>query len=201
MRHHEMNDPDNGFIAGFYIEDDALIHRIIDHHSNGNQIKGQVGTKDGHCVDPTLKDSVDVELDGAVFEEYMNALANCFHEYNLLYPESNKTAPYGVLEVVNIQRYDPPAGGYHSWHTERASGHFPSVMRHLVFMTYLNDVEEGGETEWKYQKLRVKPEKGLTVIWPSDWTHTHRGLVAPTETKYIVTGWVDFAPPQPTHEF
>jgi hypothetical protein len=64
--------------------------------------------------------------------------------------------------------------------------------RHLVFMTYLNDVEEGGETEWFHQNLRIKPEKGLTVIWPSDWTFTHRGLPSTIQDKYIITGWFNY---------
>ena len=64
--------------------------------------------------------------------------------------------------------------------------------RHLVFMTYLNDVEDKGETEFVLQNLKVKAEKGKTVIWPSDWTHTHRGIISPTQEKYIVTGWFSF---------
>jgi hypothetical protein len=64
--------------------------------------------------------------------------------------------------------------------------------RHLVFMTYLNDVTDGGETEFFYQKLKVKPEKGLTLIWGADWTFTHRGITSPTQTKYIVTGWFNY---------
>ena len=31
-------------------------------------------------------------------------------------------------------------------------------------------------------------EKGLTVIWGTDWTFVHKGIVSPTETKYITTG-------------
>ena len=59
-------------------------------------------------------------------------------------------------------------------------------------MTYLNDVVDGGETEWYYQNIKIKPVKGLTVIWPTDWTYTHRGLTSPTQTKYIATGWFNF---------
>ena len=45
-------------------------------------------------------------------------------------------------------------------------------------MTYLNDVSDGGETEFYYQKLKVKPETGLTLIWGSDWTFTHKGITS-----------------------
>ena len=59
-------------------------------------------------------------------------------------------------------------------------------------MTYLNDVKVGGETEFKYQNLKIKPKKGLSLIWPTDFTHVHKGIVAPKEDKWIVTGWFKF---------
>ena len=60
-------------------------------------------------------------------------------------------------------------------------------------MTYLNDQDDGGETEFLYYDISVKPKKGLTLIWPAEWSHTHRGNVVNTD-KYIVTGWIDFLP-------
>jgi hypothetical protein len=59
-------------------------------------------------------------------------------------------------------------------------------------MTYLNDVHDGGETEFLHQKVIVPARKGLTLIWPADWTHVHRGIVSPTEEKYIIGGWFNF---------
>ena len=56
-------------------------------------------------------------------------------------------------------------------------------------MTYLNTVKNGG-TEFYYQKLKVDAVKGLTLIWPSDWTHTHKGVISKKQKKYILTGWV-----------
>ena len=56
-------------------------------------------------------------------------------------------------------------------------------------MTYLNDVKNGGETEFYWQKIKIKPKKGLTLIWPTEFTHLHRGIPTPIEEKYIVTGW------------
>jgi len=60
--------------------------------------------------------------------------------------------------------------------------------RTMAWMVYLNDVEEGGETEFLYQKLRVKPKKGTVLIWPGSYTHLHRGN-PPMTDKYIATGW------------
>ena len=37
--------------------------------------------------------------------------------------------------------------------------------RTMAWMVYLNDVEEGGETEFLYQQVKLKPKKGTVVIW------------------------------------
>ena len=40
--------------------------------------------------------------------------------------------------------------------------------------------------------LAVQPKKGLTLIWPSEWTHAHKGSVLHANDKYIITGWMHF---------
>lgn len=55
-------------------------------------------------------------------------------------------------------------------------------------MTYLNDVVDGG-THFKYFNHTEKATKGKTIIWPADWTHTHRGQISNTQEKIIATGW------------
>ena len=56
-------------------------------------------------------------------------------------------------------------------------------------MTFLNTVTDGGGTEFYWQNLKINAVKGLTLIWPTDFTHTHRGIISPTQEKYIATGW------------
>ena len=107
------------------------------------------------------------------------------------YPKTNEVANFKVREF-NIQYY-PKKGGFKNWHTEN-TGNGKSIVRHLVFMTYLNDVENGG-TEFLNQNLKVEAEKGLTIIWPAGWTHFHRGVVSDQE-KYVITGWFDFVSEQ-----
>ena len=92
-----------------------------------------------------------------------------------------------MTEGANIQWY-PPGGGYHSWHCERTS---KFENRCLVWMTYLNDVPNAG-TNFKYQNITTPPKKGLTIIWPTDFTHTHSGQISKTHEKYIITGWFNF---------
>ena len=94
-----------------------------------------------------------------------------------------------LREAFNIQHYAPHEG-FLGWHCERSTSQ--TNQRALVFMTYLNDVTDGGETEYYFQKLKVKPVKGKMVVWPTDFTHLHRGITSPTQEKYIATGWYNF---------
>jgi hypothetical protein len=80
--------------------------------------------------------------------------------------------------------------GYHIWHCEAAN--LGSCKRILAWTLYLNNVEEGGETEFIHQHCRIKPKAGTLVIWPAAFTHVHRGNPPLSNTKYIVTGWIEF---------
>ena len=62
----------------------------------------------------------------------------------------------------------------------------------MAWMVYLNDVDEGGETEFLFQGLKIKPERNKGVIWPGGFTHTHRGNKPVSNDKYILTSWVLF---------
>lgn len=118
---------------------------------------------------------------------FFDGLQHCFNEY---------TTEYSVLKdnpirasVMKMQKTGP-GGGYHVWHPEQGAGEHSR--RVIVYMVYLNDLSEkaGGETEFLYQRLRIKPEENLMLLWPAAYTHTHRGNIVLTEEyKYIVTGW------------
>jgi hypothetical protein len=62
----------------------------------------------------------------------------------------------------------------------------------MAFTYYLNNVNDGGETEFLYLKKRVKPIEGRLLIWPASYTHTHRGNPPLSHSKYIVTGWIEW---------
>ena len=111
--------------------------------------------------------------------------------YREYYHLKDHVPPMKILEEYNIQKY-PLKGAFNKIHCDR--GYIPNVNnnRELVFMTYLNDVHTGGETEFMFYNLKIKPQKGLTLVWPAGWTHLHRGLPSPTTEKMIVTGWYSY---------
>ena len=123
-----------------------------------------------------------------MYGNYPSLFKECWDAY---------AAKYSVLSDINLQIYyskiqkTVPGGGYHVWHSERV--HRVSSFRAFAFAVYLNDVEEGGETEFLYQRMRIKATKGTVVIWPADWTHTHRGNPPFSGVKYLYTGWIEYA--------
>jgi len=102
------------------------------------------------------------------------------------------------LDEINLQRYTRGSGGYHHWHSE----HFPhpsdqsqrSLHRVLLWLIYLNDVEQGGETEFYYQQAQVKPTQGSLILAPCGFSHTHRGHIPRSHDKYVLASWLMYRP-------
>lgn len=109
-------------------------------------------------------------------------------------PYANKYSILKQCQTHNIftlkAQKTRPGEGYHIWHCEKDNKE--SSDRLLTWTVYLNDDFEAGETEFIYQQYRYKPSQGDCVIFPAGFTHTHRGNPPIGNTKYIVTGWVEF---------
>ena len=174
------------FIKEFnFSEDDmSICDALIEYHKHNLEYKN-IGKSIGANE---MKKSTDVTVFPASQNPfvlmYKKLLFGYVKEYNASY--DNPLAELTIADGFNIQHYKP-GEGYLNWHSER-SIHL-THQRALTFMTYLNDVEDGGGTEFKYQGLRHNAKKGKTLIWPSDFTHTHRGQKSETQEKYITTGW------------
>lgn len=98
------------------------------------------------------------------------------------------------LGPIQMQKYQQGKGNYGYWHSEvypQLPNNEP-LHRTLLFMFYLNDVAEGGQTEFYYQNKAIQPKAGRMVIAPAYFTHTHRGCVPVSDDKYILTSWVLF---------
>ena len=179
----------DSFIAEVYIPE-QICTDLVKFFENKKQ-RQYKGVTSNNIADDSWKKSTDICLSSydSILDDYNIHLDECLKLYLKKYPEAdsllNKYDHY--REGVNIQKYSP-GEGFYGWHCERTA--INNCRRTLVFMTYLNNVENGG-TEFKYQDIKVPAKTGLTLIWPPDFTHTHRGVIA-KETKYIITGWFNF---------
>jgi prolyl 4-hydroxylase len=190
------------FVGDFMI-DHAVCDRLVELHRacdrKGLAKRGKMGKGGNTVVDPEKKDSFDVVVDTLPpqlaneygMDRYYAELQRCLQQYLEQHPLLKQVGIFRVTESPAIQHYRP-GGGFKMAHFER--GGYATTTRMLVWMTYLNDVADGGGTHFVYQKHTFEARKGRTLIWPSDFTHTHVGVVSPTQHKYIITGWMNFCP-------
>jgi hypothetical protein len=126
------------------------------------------------------------------WEELKPMMVNFDLAWNNYSTHTGAKAAYGGVPFhytgLKIQK-TLPTEGYHIWHIEHGKG-FDNEPRAFVFSIYLNDVEEGGETEFLHFSKRVKPKTGRIVIWPAAFPYVHRGNPPLSGEKYIVTSWV-----------
>ena len=108
----------------------------------------------------------------------------CFSMYMDKYPYLANFNYYSGL--VLLQKTEPMEG-YHAWHGEDNT--WEAQQRTLAWTVYFNDIEDSGETEFLYQKKKIKPKAGRVMIFPGSFTHLHRGN-PPYKSKYIATGWL-----------
>lgn len=202
---HSIN-KENNFIGGWYISPDFCDAML-------EKAKNKIAYFSYPYHDYYVSNYLD-KLDNTLFEQYLNELKNVTKLYvkkynfamkeltNFRISEHYDTDPSTEkTPTIKFQKYYPKRS-YHKWHCENdGSSRMVIKNRHLATMTYINDVNDGGGTEFLYQNLIVKPEKGLTLIWPAGWTHMHRGIPSDTEYKYILTGWINFDETLTKNEF
>lgn len=163
------------------------IEKYFEDTSNQNIIHGvtQFDSNELGRLDFSTNGLINLPYESRIIHDY---LTKCMYFYAHKY-FTVKQLP-ATSKEVKIQK-TPPRGGYHQWHCEQCNLHTSS--RVLGWMVYLNDVPDGeGETEFIWQKKRIKPEAGKYLIWPAQFTHTHRGNPVYTCNKYIATGWYTF---------
>jgi len=185
------------FIGSWNLEPVELCDDIIDYFEfhKSKQKKGKVGSG----LNQDLKKSVDITISPSeinlpsnkIFNNYIDSLFMCYKDYLIQWPFLTNFANKVEIGSFNIQRYQ--AGEhFQQIHSERTS--IDTLHRIFAWMTYLNDVEDGGATYFEHYDLEIQPKKGLTLIWPAEWTHAHRGNILKSGTKYIITGWMDLCP-------
>lgn len=187
------------------VYENALSNEICDYMINSMEVNKQMAyngitssgldTKIKQSTDFNLLDAINIDpnVDNIIIPGLKASLENHIikyvKKYNVL--ETSKIFDETVIwnASIHMKRYTKGIDGYHSWHEDNGSG-FPTISRMLVLMYYLNSVEEGGETEFKYQNLKIKPTKGSLVIFPAYFTHTHKGHVPISNDKYICNLWL-----------
>ena len=130
---------------------------------------------------------LDQESDAALFQTIFSALQRSFAAYVAKYGELRRHP--SVFEAFGIYRYQNETEGY-DWHSD---GMDPGLRyRFVSAVLYLNTVRQGGETEFLYQKRKIAAQEGSVVLFPSGWTHIHRGCPPRSNPKYVLVTWTRY---------
>lgn len=96
---------------------------------------------------------------------------------------------YGIIEGLyhegyQLLRYE---------NSQEYKGHYDSSTttgRIISALIYLNDDFEGGELEFVHYKVKIKPQPGMLVLFPSNWSFTHIAHPVTKGRKYAMVTWI-----------
>lgn len=171
-----------------------LCEQIITIHNN-DKTKTDGSTLGG--VNKNVKDTTDItinfdsdkyiELHEILITELMNTLPEYINSLPNIQKYSNFFECKYFIDIVIIQKYDKNKGKY-IYHNDSKIDYKNKKYRMFTFIWYLNDVYEGGETE--FINFKIIPEKGKLLIFPATFVFPHSGNMPISDDKYILTGWV-----------
>ena len=195
MKRIDLKSQDTHFIGSWNIDRNDLCKEMIDFFEKNKKLQVQGSTISG--INSKIKKSTDITIspnnlkdsEFKCFVNYIGALHKCFTDYQDQWPFLKSMIKDIDIGSFNIQKYSP-GDHFAKFHTERSS--IGSLHRIFAWMTYLNDVGDGGATTFSHYGMKIKPQTGKTIIWPAEWTHAHAGEVLNNGVKYIITGWMHF---------
>ena len=182
------------FVGAWSMAENSVCDQIVGFFESNKKLQ-KPGKVSAGSVNTNVKKSTDIKIEPKFlnnpgyesFIQYFEELHVMFKDYCDQWEFLKTFISQMNIGSFNLQKYE--IGGHFSQlHSERTG--LTTVHRILVWMTYLNDVESGGETEFPHFDIKVKPSKGTTLIWPAEWTHAHLAKPIEEQPKYIITGWM-----------
>ena len=126
-------------------------------------------------------------------ETYIRVLRqNLQHFMKEVNIENHHFPPVIDMENIRIKKYTDNGKDVFKNHVDVLRSQGPSSKRFLVFIMYLSDVEEGGETSIPRYNIKCKPKAGRLLMFPPFWTHPHQGEKVIKGTKYQIMTYLHY---------
>ena len=185
-----------------------LCNKLIDFFEN-EEIKkynGLIGLQDINNTElnKSIKNTIDLSLfeflklkdkmfNNDIIKILIDEIENSIEKYNELLKQHNinfldfcKNKIF--IDGLSVNKYKKGEGKI-TYHNDFYIDFKNKKYRIINFLWYLNNVEEGGETEF-FGCYKIKPEKGKLILFPSDWYFPHSGKIPVSNDKYVLTGWI-----------
>jgi len=183
------------FIGSWNIKNDNLCKEIIRFFDDNEMLHKEGEVTGGK--NKILRKTTDIVVNPndlkndkyKCFNNYIDELYKCFIDYQLQWPFLKNMVKDVDIGSFNIQKYSK-GDHFSQIHTERSS--LRNSNRLFAWMTYLDDIESGGTTNFLHYDIKIKPEIGKTLIWPAEWTHARSVEILNSGKKHIITGWMNF---------
>ena len=162
-----------------WFEENEHLHEdgvVYTHGENGSSVH----------VDPSFKlcRQAKVPPDHKISQILTETVVNAYDNYGKGPKNNLHLTGYGV------RRY-PKGEGLFATHIDTSSG--ATLNRIFGIIIYLNDVEEGGETEFPELGVKITPKKGRVLIFPCNWMYPHKGNIPISNDKYMSAMFIWFS--------
>ena len=193
MKREDIKINKNNHFIGSWIIDDTSINEIIDYFNKSYESLEASKTSQGK-IDKLKKDSMNLSLNAKkikkeklnFFVSYFNHLKDCLEDYKNQWDLSSDI--WKEMQIGNFTLEKFPISGHHDNSYYDRNNLFTSH-KTLSWLTFLNDLEgDEGELFFKYYEHSIKPKKGLTLIFPSDWMHSHQQKKIFSKEKFTIRG-------------
>lgn len=95
-----------------------------------------------------------------------------------------------AFEELRLKRYRPGGDDRFDEHVD-VQDH-ASARRFLAALLYLNDVQDGGETDFPLWRQAIRPSAGSLVVFPPLWPWLHAGRPPLSGPKWILSTYLHY---------
>lgn len=130
------------------------------------------------------KECFDIVID--LYRDTVKNIINPFYEFEIRDSEIPQILSYDVGG-----HYQPHTDGESVWVTPNGENIWrKSTERDLSTVLFLNDNFEGGEFVFPELKIRIRPEPGMLICFPSTHEYVHGVEPVTKGTRYSMVNWM-----------
>lgn len=172
-----------------------LCDKIIEYFNNEGNNRHKGVTSSGYQT--AVKDTTDyvIKLNSKWERVHFNLMNELKKNIKIYLKKINDEYKFSQINIEDlfteafmVQKYEKNKGKF-IYHHDYSYVNKNKSFRMITFIWYLNDIEDGGETEF-FGEYSIKPEKGKLVLFPADPLFPHCGKMPLSDDKYIITGWL-----------